>query len=248
MVLHFGIPNWQYVFSDVGLDPVSQQWLWVLSPARMQLDQYHAQPRVFSRSATGVAASYSSSSPSSSFVHTSSSSSSASASASQTSDERGSQSSASPDHKSPKGERQAGRRRGSYTKSRRASTSGFKLDARSVDMAAMALVKERKAASAASAARPRTSTSAPKGSRLRPRSDSYGRNGGRLASRAKPSSKTSTGIFSSRSRTGTTRSRPATSSSSSSSSSTSTKSKRPQTSTGRAASRGVRRPATATKR
>ena len=38
MVMHLGLPNWQYAFTDVGLDTTSQQWFRFLSPERLAID------------------------------------------------------------------------------------------------------------------------------------------------------------------------------------------------------------------
>jgi tubulin polyglutamylase complex subunit 2 len=38
MVMHLGIPCWQYAFTDVGLDPICRQWFRFLSPERLAID------------------------------------------------------------------------------------------------------------------------------------------------------------------------------------------------------------------
>ena len=38
MVMHLGLPNWQYAFTEVGLDTTSQQWFRFLSPERLAID------------------------------------------------------------------------------------------------------------------------------------------------------------------------------------------------------------------
>ena len=38
MVMHLGLPNWQYAFTQVGLDPQTLQWLRFLSPERLAID------------------------------------------------------------------------------------------------------------------------------------------------------------------------------------------------------------------
>lgn len=38
MVVHLGLPNWHYAFTDVGLDPISKQWFRFLSPYRLVID------------------------------------------------------------------------------------------------------------------------------------------------------------------------------------------------------------------
>jgi tubulin polyglutamylase complex subunit 2 len=38
MIMHLGLPCWQYAFTEVGLDPVSQQWFRFLSPERLAID------------------------------------------------------------------------------------------------------------------------------------------------------------------------------------------------------------------
>lgn len=38
MIMHLGLPSWQYAFTSVGLDPISQQWFRLLSPERLAID------------------------------------------------------------------------------------------------------------------------------------------------------------------------------------------------------------------
>lgn len=38
MVVHLGLPNWQYRFTRYGLDPVSKQWFRLISPERLVID------------------------------------------------------------------------------------------------------------------------------------------------------------------------------------------------------------------
>mmetsp|Transcript_596 Transcript_596/g.764 ORF Transcript_596/g.764 Transcript_596/m.764 type:complete len:340 (-) Transcript_596:458-1477(-) len=38
MVVHLGILGWQYVFTDVGLPPITQQWMRMFCPERLALD------------------------------------------------------------------------------------------------------------------------------------------------------------------------------------------------------------------
>ena len=38
MVAHLGLPNWQYAFTDVGLDPAARQWFAFLGPERLAVD------------------------------------------------------------------------------------------------------------------------------------------------------------------------------------------------------------------
>jgi tubulin polyglutamylase complex subunit 2 len=38
MVMHLGLPNWHYAFTEVGLDTTSQQWFRFLSPERLAID------------------------------------------------------------------------------------------------------------------------------------------------------------------------------------------------------------------
>jgi len=41
IIMHFGLPNWQYSFSSVGLSPVTRQWLRFLVPNRLDIDLRH---------------------------------------------------------------------------------------------------------------------------------------------------------------------------------------------------------------
>eukprot|EP00742_Colponemidia_sp_Colp-10_P006838 GILJ01007327.1.p1 GENE.GILJ01007327.1~~GILJ01007327.1.p1 ORF type:complete len:351 (+),score=31.24 GILJ01007327.1:41-1054(+) len=41
MIMHLGMPRWQYAFTTVGLDPVSEQWIRFLSPERLAIDMSH---------------------------------------------------------------------------------------------------------------------------------------------------------------------------------------------------------------
>lgn len=38
MMVHLGLPHWQYAFTESGLDPVSRQWLRLLCPQRLGID------------------------------------------------------------------------------------------------------------------------------------------------------------------------------------------------------------------
>ncbi|CDW78373.1 UNKNOWN [Stylonychia lemnae] len=38
MIMHLGLPHWQYAFTQVGLDPQALQWLRFLSPERLAID------------------------------------------------------------------------------------------------------------------------------------------------------------------------------------------------------------------
>ena len=38
MIMHLGLPNWHYSFTQVGLDPQTLQWFRFLSPERLQID------------------------------------------------------------------------------------------------------------------------------------------------------------------------------------------------------------------
>lgn len=38
MIMHLGIPNWQYAFTKVGLDPQTMQWFRFLTPERLAID------------------------------------------------------------------------------------------------------------------------------------------------------------------------------------------------------------------
>ena len=41
IIMHFGLPNWQYSFSKVGLHPITRQWLRFLVPNRLDIDLRH---------------------------------------------------------------------------------------------------------------------------------------------------------------------------------------------------------------
>ena len=36
--LHLGLPNWQYAFTDHGLEPAAKQWFRFLGPERLAVD------------------------------------------------------------------------------------------------------------------------------------------------------------------------------------------------------------------
>jgi tubulin polyglutamylase complex subunit 2 len=36
LLMHLGLPRWQYAYTDVGLDPVARQWIRLLAPHRLQ--------------------------------------------------------------------------------------------------------------------------------------------------------------------------------------------------------------------
>jgi tubulin polyglutamylase complex subunit 2 len=38
MIMHLGLPHWQYAFTQVGLDPQTLQWFRFLSPERLAID------------------------------------------------------------------------------------------------------------------------------------------------------------------------------------------------------------------
>ncbi len=38
MIMHLGLPNWHYAFTQVGLDPQTLQWFRFLSPERLAID------------------------------------------------------------------------------------------------------------------------------------------------------------------------------------------------------------------
>lgn len=38
LVMHLGLPNWHYSFTEVGLDPASKHWFRLLSPERLAID------------------------------------------------------------------------------------------------------------------------------------------------------------------------------------------------------------------
>eukprot|EP00466_Bigelowiella_natans_P012479 jgi/Bigna1/85773/estExt_fgenesh1_pg.C_60070 len=39
LVLHLGLPYWYYAYTDIGLDPITQQWLRLLLPQRLEIDR-----------------------------------------------------------------------------------------------------------------------------------------------------------------------------------------------------------------
>mmetsp|Transcript_1640 Transcript_1640/g.2460 ORF Transcript_1640/g.2460 Transcript_1640/m.2460 type:complete len:296 (-) Transcript_1640:24-911(-) len=43
MIMHLGLPHWQYAFTKVGIDPISKVWFRFLCPDRLQIDLYHHQ-------------------------------------------------------------------------------------------------------------------------------------------------------------------------------------------------------------
>ena len=38
MVMHLGLPQWQYAFTDIGLSPMSKQWFNLYAPVRLAID------------------------------------------------------------------------------------------------------------------------------------------------------------------------------------------------------------------
>jgi len=38
MIMHLGLPHWQYAFTEVGLDPQTLQWFRFLNPERLAID------------------------------------------------------------------------------------------------------------------------------------------------------------------------------------------------------------------
>ncbi|XP_071498810.1 tubulin polyglutamylase complex subunit 2-like [Diadema antillarum] len=38
MMVHMGLPQWQYAFTDIGLSPLSKQWFNIYGPHRLQVD------------------------------------------------------------------------------------------------------------------------------------------------------------------------------------------------------------------
>ena len=38
MVAHLGLPNWQYRFTDYGMDPISKQWFHLVAPKKFTFD------------------------------------------------------------------------------------------------------------------------------------------------------------------------------------------------------------------
>eukprot|EP00741_Cyanophora_paradoxa_P022187 tig00021435_g21417.t1 len=45
LLMHLGVPHWQYAFTDVGLDPATQQWFRFLAPERLAIDQENSRRR-----------------------------------------------------------------------------------------------------------------------------------------------------------------------------------------------------------
>lgn len=42
MIVHLGLPHWQYAFTSIGLDPITRVWFQFLSPERLAIDlKYH---------------------------------------------------------------------------------------------------------------------------------------------------------------------------------------------------------------
>lgn len=41
LITHLGLPNWQYAFCPMGIDPVSKQWFRFLAPERFAIDMEH---------------------------------------------------------------------------------------------------------------------------------------------------------------------------------------------------------------
>lgn len=46
MLMHLGLPHWQYAYTEVGLDSNSQQWFRFLSPERLEIDLKNRRERV----------------------------------------------------------------------------------------------------------------------------------------------------------------------------------------------------------
>ena len=42
LIMHLGLPRWQYAFTSVGLDPAAKQWFRFLSPERLAIDMQYA--------------------------------------------------------------------------------------------------------------------------------------------------------------------------------------------------------------
>ncbi|CAL1526089.1 unnamed protein product [Lymnaea stagnalis] len=38
MLMHLGLPHWQFAFTDIGLPPISKQWFNMFAPIRLELD------------------------------------------------------------------------------------------------------------------------------------------------------------------------------------------------------------------
>ena len=45
MIMHLGLPHWQYAFTNVGLDSLSLQWFRFLSPERLAIDLEYKESR-----------------------------------------------------------------------------------------------------------------------------------------------------------------------------------------------------------
>ena len=41
LVLHLGLPNWQYLYTDAGLSPSSEQWFRLYAPLRLAMTRSH---------------------------------------------------------------------------------------------------------------------------------------------------------------------------------------------------------------
>eukprot|EP00294_Goniomonas_avonlea_P016359 CAMPEP_0114550366 /NCGR_PEP_ID=MMETSP0114-20121206/6037_1 /TAXON_ID=31324 /ORGANISM="Goniomonas sp, Strain m" /LENGTH=340 /DNA_ID=CAMNT_0001735139 /DNA_START=40 /DNA_END=1062 /DNA_ORIENTATION=+ len=41
VIMHLGLPHWQYAYTEIGMDRVSQQWFRFLSPERLSIDLEH---------------------------------------------------------------------------------------------------------------------------------------------------------------------------------------------------------------
>lgn len=46
MLMHLGLPHWQYAYTEVGLDSNAQQWFRFLSPERLEIDLKNRRERV----------------------------------------------------------------------------------------------------------------------------------------------------------------------------------------------------------
>jgi tubulin polyglutamylase complex subunit 2 len=53
MIMHLGIPGWHYAFTEVGLDPSTQQWFRLLSPERLAIDMAAHQAKYGSKQGYG---------------------------------------------------------------------------------------------------------------------------------------------------------------------------------------------------
>lgn len=42
MIMHLGLPQWQYAFTDIGLSPEAKQWFNLYAPVRMEMDSNSA--------------------------------------------------------------------------------------------------------------------------------------------------------------------------------------------------------------